>query len=142
LDTWGWQLEVGNTATAFQTATGTIQGELAACQRYYVRWNGANGINSHIGTGINSSTTGGRFLVPLPVTMRATPTVLDYSTLTVNVITSATAITSLTFAGSGQENPQSAALAYSVTAGLIATLPTFLAINNSSSGYLGIGAEL
>jgi hypothetical protein len=34
-DTWGWQAEQGSVATAFQTATGTIQGELAACQRYY-----------------------------------------------------------------------------------------------------------
>jgi len=35
IDLWGVQLEQGSTATAFQTATGTIQGELAACQRYY-----------------------------------------------------------------------------------------------------------
>lgn len=34
-DLWGHQLEAGSTATAFQTATGTIQGELAACMRYY-----------------------------------------------------------------------------------------------------------
>lgn len=34
-DFWGAQIEVGSTATAFQTSTGTIQGELAACQRYY-----------------------------------------------------------------------------------------------------------
>lgn len=35
IDMWGLQVEQGSTATAFQTATGTIQGELAACQRYY-----------------------------------------------------------------------------------------------------------
>jgi hypothetical protein len=29
------QLEAGSTTTDFQTATGTIQGELAACERYY-----------------------------------------------------------------------------------------------------------
>jgi hypothetical protein len=34
-DMWGIQFEAGPVVTAFQTATGTLQGELAACQRYY-----------------------------------------------------------------------------------------------------------
>jgi hypothetical protein len=77
IDFWGVQLEAGSTATAFQTATGTLQGELAACQRYYYR-NG--GTNQPIGIGQAGSSTLGVYTVFLPTQMRTQPTIGASST--------------------------------------------------------------
>jgi hypothetical protein len=68
---WGVQIENGSTATAFQTATGTLQGELAACQRYY--WNLA-GDNQYVGIGYNQSATEMNVGIVNPVAMRTVPT--------------------------------------------------------------------
>ena len=67
----GVQLEVGSTATPFSRAGGTIQGELAACQRYY--WQPNNQANNTIGSGVMGSTTIGFATVRFPVTLRTLP---------------------------------------------------------------------
>jgi hypothetical protein len=75
---WGVQLEEGSTASAFQTATGTKQGELAACQRYYFRLTfDAN--TRRFGVGIANLTTNAQIAIPFPVTLRTTPTALEQS---------------------------------------------------------------
>lgn len=75
----GVQLELGSTATPFSRAGGTIQGELAACQRYYQVIGNSAGIWPLLG---GYTTSGGaiRNTITFPVTMRVAPTVTKNGT--------------------------------------------------------------
>jgi len=68
----GVQIEIGSVATPFSKAGGTIQGELAACQRYYQVL--GDNIYELIYGGYMTSGTVGYISFPYPVTMRTTPT--------------------------------------------------------------------
>ena len=137
IDIWGVQLEAGSVATAFQTATGTIQGELAACQRYFVRLN--CNTSSFIGHGMarNASIYGLFGAVPLPTFMRTAPS-LSQSGLTMEINGgSAFSLTAIIT----QSSPNNAALIaersgnFSADAGLILR-------GNSSNNYLDASSEL
>ena len=137
IDIWGVQWEAGSVATAFQTATGTIQGETSACQRYYWRNTGTVGANIYGYSGISSSTSTSLVNINFPVTMRTNPTALDYSSLcitntstytysgvTLTIETTTSSIARLTATVSGQTTSQ----------------PIQLGLQNG--GYLGLSAEL
>jgi hypothetical protein len=139
LDIWGIQVEYGSKATPFQTATGTIQGELAAAQRYYYRATAGNAY-SPFGYGPASSTTQGDILFNFPVTMRTTPTVIEYSTLSLQDTTgSNAAATAVTLQSA---SPQMTYLRTTVASGLTQFRTYVLAANNSTSAYVVVGAEL
>jgi hypothetical protein len=72
LEITGVQVELGAAATPFKRAGGTIQGELAACQRYYQQFGSGAYIN--IGLGQTVSGTAGYAVIPTRVTMRTSPT--------------------------------------------------------------------
>ena len=75
---WGVQLEAGAVATPFKRNAPSIQAELAACQRYYVRWNQGS-TTPRIATGAQNDTTSSWFVLVLPVTMRRVPVAADLS---------------------------------------------------------------
>jgi hypothetical protein len=74
---WGVQMEAGSVATPFATATGTIQGELAACQRYC--YSLLTGTSKSFGIGTNYTATAAYTSLSFPVTMRTTPTLVAAS---------------------------------------------------------------
>lgn len=67
-DIWGVQVEEGYTATPFYRNANSLQGELAACQRYF--WRVPSGQKT-VGTYWESTIF--YTMIPFPVTMRATP---------------------------------------------------------------------
>jgi len=75
-DIWGVQVEYGSKATPFQTATGTIQGELAACQRYLPAY-----FYKATNRGWSYSTTNTQIYYDFNVTPRVAPTGITYSNL-------------------------------------------------------------
>ena len=136
-DFWGVQAENGSVATAFQTATGTIQGELAACQRYY--WRSSN--NSAFatqGVGFAYSTTQMSIIITMPTQMRIAPTAIDYSNLIYSDGAGTIAVGTISLA---QGSSRLVATDDNVT-GATQFRTYLLRNNNNTAGYIGFSAEL
>ena len=139
-DITGVQLEVGSVATGFQTATGTLAGELAAASRYYYRKT-ATVAYGNIGAGFANSITTGNAQIVFPVVMRTSPTTIDYSgNISINAGTNNLSVSSLTI-NAGITNPYVGVVDFATT-GAIAYRPYQLIANNSTTSYLGFSAEL
>lgn len=100
-DVWGVQVESGRVATPFQTATGTIQGELAACQRYYIRITNTSANTWYGPAGMAISTTRTFAALSLPVTMRSAPSMSGSNVYVYDAGTNygASAVSAYAFAG-------------------------------------------
>ena len=138
---WGVQLEAGSVASPFTTATGTIQGELAACQRYLPSVI-ADGTTSDIGSGFCYSTTNAYIYVPFKVTPRVAPTGVTVSSGTNFAIRniSATAITS-TSVSINAGALDGAGLIVTVASGLVAGNGTTM-LKGTTAYLLFTGCEL
>jgi hypothetical protein len=140
-DITGIQLEVGSVATPFSRAGGTIQGELAACQRYYYQA-ASNTIFGMYGWFFAYNTTTGRALVQNPVPMRTAATSVTYSNLTINRWGSGTFPFTTLVIQDNECNTIMTTIQLAGASGLTANTMYQFANNNNAAGYLGISAEL
>jgi hypothetical protein len=132
------QLELGSVATEFERAGGNIQGELAACQRYYFRATASN-VYTSFGAGANYSTTASQIHLAHPVAMRV-GTSVDYSTLIlINSAGNPVTFSGITYTGFG---PLGSFLNITGGSGLVAGNGNILISNNSTAGYIAINGEL
>jgi len=133
------QMELGTVVTNFARNGGTLQGELQACQRYYVRFAG-NGSYSTYGWGTGNSTTNADINIALPVQMRTNPATIDYSGVGASDgVNASITPTSIVFLDGVQSR---ANIRIAVASGITQYRPYACINNNNTAGYIGFSAEL
>lgn len=135
---WGVQLEYGSSVTYFTTATGSLGGELALCQRYYWRMSTtATGVPIGMGTAVDATTNW--TIVDNPQPMRAIPTSADWLNLKVSDAVSFTnVVTALVFNTGGTL----VNIMGFTTSGQTAKVPVITKTGGTTVGYFGLSAEL
>jgi len=138
----GVQLEKGTVATPFEFRPYAT--ELALCQRYFYLASSANGGNyMPYGPAWAASATGAYLTVQHPVTMRAAPTTFSNSAL-LTFQTAAVAGGSISPTSIALQNGGTSAstVNFAVSGGLTAGQGLVLQSNNTTTSFLGFGAEL
>jgi hypothetical protein len=141
----GVQLELGSVMTPFSRSGGSIEGELALCQRYYYEANSAQASDVYnvYGAGQCIAVTNAVCYINFPVTMRAAPATFTSSTASGFAIDSANGTgTSVTAIAMNRSTPANADIAITVASGMVAGNATTLHSNANQTSWLGLSAEL
>jgi hypothetical protein len=144
VDIWGAQLEAGPVATPFTTASGTLQGELALCQRYYIRKSAVGAYQSPM-IGSTATTTAIQTFDFLPVPMRVVPTSVDFGGSWQLIGMSANISPTLTNGTAGINTFRSIPTVISLDITCSSTtsfVVGYLRASNDTTAYFGYSAEL
>ena len=142
IDLWGIQVEAGSVATAFQTATGTIQGELAACQRYFWAYNVTDSNTQAFNAGLAISSTRAIFPVRYPMVMRTKPSLGASANSNFVVIYGGYSTATATSISMNNGGAQAFELDISVASGLTTGGAAMIGTTGNASAYLWLSAEL
>jgi hypothetical protein len=137
----GLQIEEGAVATPFTMSGGTLQGEIAACQRYYVRYTVTSTIPIGV-TGGSLTTTIAQSQFQMPVKMRTTPSAVDSANIDLLNYTTNTAFNGGTLTiPAGNEDTVMVRYTHG-SAVLTAGQVTGFRGQSSVTSFIGLNAEL
>jgi hypothetical protein len=142
---WGVQVEAGSTPSNFSTATGTLEGELDECLRYYYRHNCADASDNYASFGMGQAIGSGDAVIHVgfPQVMRSAPSFSSNASSNLFAVTQANnTIVGVTGIGSGGITSKGASIFPIGATGLVAGNSTRLIANNNKTAVLEFNAEL
>jgi hypothetical protein len=141
-DIWGVQLEAGSEATSFRRNANSIQGELAACQRYYVRFT-SDSIGEQVGViGGNLNQSIGQAVFPTPTTLRVGASSIDFSNVGWLNFSNITTYSGGTITLLSVGNSMGPSARYTHGSNVLAAGNSGAFANTSTTAFIGFSAEL